>query len=207
MGTRHLIVVYKDGQHKIAQYGQWDGYPSGQGSTALAFCRDNLTTYEGRSAFASKLARCRFATQEDRDAALTRAGIPKGKASWTSAESQRFREQLPTFNRDLGATILDLVATAPDGPILLRDEIAFAADSLMCEWAWVIDLDALTFEGYRGGNEKPVPDGERFASMPVERPAHRQTTIYYPVTLWGRWSLDALPSAKDFLAHRQKEEE
>ena len=27
MGTRNLTVVYLDGQYKVAQYGQWDGYP------------------------------------------------------------------------------------------------------------------------------------------------------------------------------------
>lgn len=37
MGTRHLIAVYKDGETKIAQYGQWDGYPQGAGLTILRF--------------------------------------------------------------------------------------------------------------------------------------------------------------------------
>ncbi len=30
MGTRHLIIVYYKGKYRIAQYGQWDGYPSGK---------------------------------------------------------------------------------------------------------------------------------------------------------------------------------
>lgn len=29
MGTRHIIAVVADDEYKIAQYGQWDGYPSG----------------------------------------------------------------------------------------------------------------------------------------------------------------------------------
>lgn len=40
MGTRNLSLCKKDGQIKIAQYGQWDGYPSGQGATILKFCQD-----------------------------------------------------------------------------------------------------------------------------------------------------------------------
>lgn len=32
MGTRNLTAVYLDGQYKVAQYGQWDGYPEGQGN-------------------------------------------------------------------------------------------------------------------------------------------------------------------------------
>ena len=39
METRHLTLVYKNGAFKVAQYGQWDGYPSGQGLTALKFLR------------------------------------------------------------------------------------------------------------------------------------------------------------------------
>lgn len=37
MGTRNLTAVYLDGQYKVAQYGQWDGYPEGQGITVLTF--------------------------------------------------------------------------------------------------------------------------------------------------------------------------
>lgn len=39
MGTRNLTAVYLDGEYRIAQYGQWDGYPEGQGMTALNFLR------------------------------------------------------------------------------------------------------------------------------------------------------------------------
>ena len=42
MGTRHLTCVVKDGDYKVAQYGQWDGYPSGQGIDILTFLREEL---------------------------------------------------------------------------------------------------------------------------------------------------------------------
>ena len=39
MGTRNLTAVYLDGQYKVAQYGQWDGYPEGQGiASAQRLC-------------------------------------------------------------------------------------------------------------------------------------------------------------------------
>ena len=37
MGTRHMIAVVNNGKYRVAQYGQWDGYPSGQGVGVLGF--------------------------------------------------------------------------------------------------------------------------------------------------------------------------
>lgn len=42
MGTRNLVAVQIDGQYKIAQYGQWGGYPEGKGVDALTFLRDRM---------------------------------------------------------------------------------------------------------------------------------------------------------------------
>lgn len=48
MGTRHSqMVINKVGETKVVQYGQWDGYPSGQGVDILAFLRDaDLNKYD-----------------------------------------------------------------------------------------------------------------------------------------------------------------
>ena len=35
MGTRHLICAISDDEYRIAQYGQWDEYPEGQGAAIL----------------------------------------------------------------------------------------------------------------------------------------------------------------------------
>ena len=45
MGTRNLSLCKNNEEIVIAQYGQWDGYPSGQGATILEFCqnKDNIT--------------------------------------------------------------------------------------------------------------------------------------------------------------------
>ena len=37
MGTRNLTCVVLDGKYVVSSYGQWDGYPSGQGKTILNF--------------------------------------------------------------------------------------------------------------------------------------------------------------------------
>ena len=38
MGTRHQqMVINQKGEIKLSQYGQWDGYPSGQGKDILTY--------------------------------------------------------------------------------------------------------------------------------------------------------------------------
>ena len=39
MGTRNLTIAVMDGKTRVAQYGQWDGYPEGQGTTILEFLK------------------------------------------------------------------------------------------------------------------------------------------------------------------------
>ena len=48
MGTRHRqAVITKQGELKIQQYGQWDGYPEGQGKYILNYLRDgDLDKYQ-----------------------------------------------------------------------------------------------------------------------------------------------------------------
>ncbi len=40
MGTRNLTVVRYRKEYVVAQYGQWDGYPSGQGAEVLRFLQN-----------------------------------------------------------------------------------------------------------------------------------------------------------------------
>ena len=49
MGTRNLTMVISENKTKVAQYGQWDGYPEGQGKTILKFLkRCDLKIFEER---------------------------------------------------------------------------------------------------------------------------------------------------------------
>ena len=41
MGTRNITRVKSDGQLKVCQYCQWDGYPTGAGADIIRFIRDS----------------------------------------------------------------------------------------------------------------------------------------------------------------------
>lgn len=190
MGTRHLIAVVCDGAYRIAQYGQWDGYPNGQGSDVLEFLR-SVDVGE----FRKRVRATRFTTDEERQAkwnAYLAAHHPKvdPQDQWVALDvSEGFGGQYPALSRDTGANILHLVL---NGETELRDSLEFAADSLFCEWAYVIDLDANTFEVFKGFNQKPLADGERFAFLNAKRDGD-----YHPVRRVAAWPLNALPANRD----------
>lgn len=127
MGTRNLTVVIKDGTHKVAQYGQWDGYPSGQGLTCLKF----LQGMDKQTLMQQLDAKVSWATPED---------IAK-KHSYNS--------------RDVAAEILQLIYDA-ESDIKLVDNVEFGEDRLFCEYTYVVDLDKDIFEVYGSGDSLKV---------------------------------------------------
>lgn len=183
MGTRHLTIVHLDGKYKVAQYGQWDGYPEGQGATALVFAR-SLGDPVIMDAFKRKIRAASWITDSE---------IRKINADIDSGKLKDWQRVYPELSRDTGAEILSLILKGEDG-IKLQNEIEFAADSLFCEWAWVIDLDLETFEGYKGFNEHtPLGVNDRFYFL-----RDREREKYHSIILAHKWKLDNLPSDQDF---------
>ena len=190
MGTRNLTAVMLDGEYKIAQYGQWDGYPSGQGVVALAF----VSNVEKREKLKRQLEHVHFLTQEEIDKVFADLGL----GEWiTEEQAEKLHERLPFLNRDIGAVILTMVANCEDRPINLRNSIDFAKDGLFCEWAYVIDFDKNTFEVYKGFNQDPLPPHERFYGPKDENG-------YYPVHCIKIYRLNELPTQKQFLEEMEE---
>lgn len=185
MGTRNLTVVYLDGQYKVAQYGQWDGYPEGQGLTALSFLREKMNVEQ----FKSALRNSSYISNEEITDLYRKYGASE--------------KDYPNFSRDTGAEILEMIQNHPDG-LKLKDDINFVADSLFCEWVWVIDLDVGTFEGYCGfNNTTPLTKDDRFYYFL----RNLEENGYFGVRLVAKWSFDALPTDEEFLDTFKYEEE
>lgn len=122
MGTRNLVAVKLDGKYKIAQYGQWDGCPSGQGKTVLEF----LSTWN-REEFEKKLRAASYATENDLTSLDFELEADK------SDDKKDFWKTHSQFSRDTGAKILQVVQDSPEG-IKLKNEIVFVEDSLFCKY-------------------------------------------------------------------------
>lgn len=120
MGTRHLIEVMIDGKVKVAQYGQWDGYPSGQGKEIAKFLKYHYCDYT----FSRALRACRF---------LTKAEIDALGSQW--------KEKMPWLSRDLGAKILFIVQAFDGVPLI---DASDSKKDTWIEFCYLIDMDKST---------------------------------------------------------------
>lgn len=120
MGTRHKqTVITKEGDYKIKQYGQWDGYPSGQGVEILKYLRTgNLKKYQ------EELAKINL---------ITDGQIKEVEAdpNWTTI--------YPYLSRNCGSNIHQLIE---DG------KVKFVSHVKECDWCegfYTIDFKNHTF--------------------------------------------------------------
>ena len=197
MGTRNLTAVYRDGVHKVAQYGQWDGYPEGLGVTLLG-----MLTGDFIESLSSSLSKVRFIDDvKDKDFIES---YNNNAPEWSNDPDNRTTEQKEWFrkfaSRDLSSKLLTNIIESTEEEILLFDKIEFAKDGLFCEWAYVIDLDSREFEVYKGFN-RTTHSGERFSTGMVDDQG------YAPVKLVKKYSFDDLPSADEFLSDFEVNEE
>jgi len=185
MGTRNLTCVAIDGEIRVAQYGQWDGYPSVGGVECLNFLR----TFD-KEKFSNKVRASKFIGDDDLKNLYISYDI----------NFDRFRADYPQLDRSIGRDVLKLIETSQDG-ILLGNSIDFAKDSLFCEWAYVIDLDNGVLEVYSGFNESPLDESERFYSQDPDENG------YYPIKLLEKFDINNLPTDEEFIKICDPEED
>lgn len=174
MGTRNLTVVVHKGEVVIAQYGQWDGYPDGQGATALEFLQNM-----DRNKFVSQLEKVKFMDEaKEKEVADFVESITGDKSGWmTMEQAEAYHKKYPLLTRDNGAQILQLVYDSPEDTIWLRNEIAFFSDALFNEWTYVIDLDKNILEVYHGFGKTRPEETSRFYNIIVENEEAKQKAL------------------------------
>jgi hypothetical protein len=164
MGTRGLTkVIDRNGEIKVAQYGQWDHYPSGQGTLVLEIL---TSRYNALKHLELALDKCEFVSDAKRE--LIYAGYSAKYADVVEVGQDNFTAILPSFSRDTGAYILEVVMWSA-GAVPLVDEREFENDSLFCEGVYEINYQTNKFTSKFGDEvvEFPLnalPDRETYLS-------------------------------------------
>lgn len=163
MGTRNLTVVKDNtGTSRVAQYGQWDGYPQHSGIRALEFLRDETLVENLRN----RLTLVQFITDEELDTIYE-------PFKTTDFENKDFLNEYPGLHRDTGIDILLAVASATE-TLKTIDNTEFAKDDLFCEGIYEIDFSTNKFISIYGGKKVDFDldnlptDEEYLSAMGVE---------------------------------------
>lgn len=140
MGTRNLtMVIDQEGTKKVAQYGQWDGYPSGVGVGVLRFLK-NKELFDKLKA---KLSKVRFLDVEGKDKDFIES-YEKNAPEWSNQPDNRTDEQKRWFStyctRDLAEEILTNIANSDDDEIVIIDREQTAIGDGWVEYSYVINL-------------------------------------------------------------------
>lgn len=187
MGTRHLVCVYSNKRFQVAQYGQYDGYPSGTGADVLSFL--HMLSDKEFKTFKKKLRNVRLHPE----------------AEFRDKDLYNIHPQ-PTASEVLNEIF------ASDKEIHLINNASFGGDSLFCEWAYVINMDTNTFDVYEGfvkDVHESAPLFLKYKRPPKEKPKNSKHQIddYYPVKLAASYGLECLPDIEDFLERFNDQED
>lgn len=212
MGTRNLtMVIDKEGDLKVAQYGQWDGYPEGQGTTILNFCKNTINLEKLEKA----LPDCRFFNRCD-DIKQYLEDYDNRCPNWQNKKTTDDRTEKDIYwfdrtqTRDLGGKILESIITLnksflPEehkGKIYLFDDHEFGRDSIMCEWAYCINFQTKKLECFCGFNKDKEREHERFKATEEELKQQEECfkeRKYYGIWLVKEYDLYNLPEKKEFV--------
>lgn len=195
MGTRNLVGVKYNGV-LFGQYGQWDGYPDGQGVQVFSFIKNTLLGVAGAELdFREHFKNVTFLSPKQVDKRWEEAGAD-GSGFADLSVANRFKAKNGHLSRDCGAKILNYILEN-EKPELFNSA-DFGADSLFCEWAWFVDLDEDSLLCFRGFNKDPASASPLFTPFDTDRKPNDE---YYPIVQVQKLSFDQIHkmTKEDFL--------
>jgi hypothetical protein len=142
MGTRNLTNVIYEGETIVSQYGQWDGYPEGQGTTLFYTLQEDGTIEK----FINNIPRIYYPTETELEALFAPFMDGSSPGMMTIGSGDKLEEALPTLTRNTCAEIIRVVANYDKSPkIPISRDLEFENDALYCEAVYVVNLDNKTF--------------------------------------------------------------
>ena len=210
MGTRGAWGFVHEGREYLT-YNHFDSYPDGLGGDLLRWAA-GVTSWDS---VRNDVTLLRLVDSQD-------TPTPDELTSYAASLDSRVSSGDDWYAL-LRGNQGDPAATLAAGVMIEGN--TFPVDSLFCEWAYVFDLDAGTFEVYQGF-QTSLPTEGRWAGRPTTEedaeayeahvawcaendrdPWIPRTSEYKAVQRVGVWPLDALPSMDDLLAVAAEEAE
>ena len=207
MGTRGAFGFIAGEVEKVA-YNHFDSYPDGKGVEILQWIRQVVA--DGKlDEIRQQAAACRIVSDDVRPtpediAALT----PYSNLGVSNQSTDDWYCLTHATHGNLGA----MLACG-----YIEDNASFPLDSLFCEWAYIVDLDAEVFEVYTGF-QKSLPKSGRWAGRPTKAedkkdyeahiawckengrdPWQPKVSQHKAVELLASWPFNELPTDEEFL--------
>lgn len=190
MGTRGAYGFRINGQDKVS-YHHFDSYPTGLGIEIMNFI--SKTSIEEMKEIAEKII------------LVEQGSVPTEKQikvcePYTNLDvSNRSKADWYCLLREAQGN-LDVHKNIP----YMIDSKEFLADSLFCEWAYIVNLDNGMLEIYIGFNHNKDAKG-RYASLSDGSPYREGRTPYYGVVLINEITLESLYKATESKIKRKCE--
>ena len=141
MGTRNLTkVIDSTGRTRVAQYGQWDGYPEYTGKRILEF----ISEYKMLNKIEMALRKVHFISDEEMKSFYEGYDMDEN-GLWSFDEAERFGVVYPSLIRDTGCDILKVIVYSNGYTLPLRDESDFENDDLFCEGVYTLNYQTREF--------------------------------------------------------------
>lgn len=191
MGTRGAIGFILNDTPKIT-YNHFDSYPTVLGVSMLA----QAATFAADLPTTKKAVKAVKLIDDSKKPTAAQLKLLAGRAGITVPQPVSTGTDWYAWLRDAQG---DLAAYLKIG--YMPNSWDFPLESLFCEYAYIIDLDAGVFEAYVGYQTADHADG-RFGPLRNEStfvPNYAGATYYAPVRLMASWSLTNLPTPEEFL--------
>ncbi len=187
MGTRSAVIIFQDKKPK-GYYNQFDGHPDSLGEEVLTELKKIDSMEGGWKQFAENSKKVKLVSESKKPSdelqkKYQSAGFHNGGVSTGSPE-----EWYSLLRELQGANYLPAILSAEVEHMV--DGSNFPTDSLFCEYAYVIDLDKMVVEFYKGFQKK-AQTGNRFGTKANE-------DGYFPCSKVGELALNGI--SKDELA-------
>jgi hypothetical protein len=139
MGTRNLTkVIDAEGITRVAQYGQWDGYPEYTGTRILDFIKEHKMLEK----IEQSLVKARFLAEDELKEISKQYTDEDGLMTMEQAEE--YSLNYPSLTRDTGCDILKVLVYS-GGSIPLYDDSEFENDDLFCEGVYTLNYQTREF--------------------------------------------------------------